>query len=156
MYTEIKYYFVLRTLYSFNTFTLQLLSNHCYQIKSGSKQPALPKQTSLPIITFGKEFQKLHVVKLEQSVVNFVQIKHYFVATECMIQLDVCGLLLNFTENSIETSRTNRSVSTSKFLSLTVFCLFVCCFLQLEQNNYFQSYLSVLQFWVISILFLSS
>ena len=67
------------------------------------------------------------MVKLEQSVVNFVQIKHYFVATECMIQLDVCGLLLNFTENSIETSQTNRSVNTSKFLSLTVF-LFVCLF----------------------------
>lgn len=65
------------------------------------------------------------MVKLEQSVVNFVQIKHYFVATECMIQLDVCGLLLNFTENSIETSQTNRYVNTSKFLSLTVF-LFVC------------------------------
>lgn len=93
------------------------------------------------------------MVKLEQSVVNFVQIKHYFVATECMIQLDVCGLLLNFTENSIETSQTNRSVSTSKFLSLTVF-LFVCLFIYCSSSKI--SYLSVLEFWVISILFLSS
>lgn len=66
------------------------------------------------------------MVKLEQSVVNFVQIKHYFVAA-CRVHdtVHVCRLLLNFTENSIETSQTNRSVSTSKYLSLTAF-LFVC------------------------------
>lgn len=58
------------------------------------------------------------MVKLEQSVVNFVQIKHHFVLQS---DTDVCRLLLNFTENSIETSQTNRSVSASKLLHFFVF-----------------------------------